>query len=499
MPPEGSIRRVRPARWPGDDRFTAALLDTVEMLIVVLEPTGRIVRFNRACEQISGYRAAEMEGQLCWDVLIPPEELAGVQADFRRLCAGQFPTRHQNSWRTRDGGRRLVSWSNTCLVDRAGRVEFVIATGLDITESARMDTALRESERRQRVILDSIPDPAWLKDARGRYLAINEAWSRFARRKAAEVIGRTDDDLVPAEVAQEFRAIDLQVMTSRGPVVREQCLRISGDRSVWYETIIAPMLDDQQRVVGTVGIARDITRRKCAEHESLQLSGRLLQLQDEERRRIARELHDTTAQSLAALGLNLDLLQGAAPRLTAKAKGLLEDSRAVADQCAREIKTLSYLLHPPLLDELGLVGAIRDYADGFAVRSGIRIALEVPAAMGRFPKDVELALFRVLQEGLANVHRHARTTAASIRLTAEAGNVRLCIQDRGCGMARSARAALAQAPNGLLGVGILGMKERLRQLGGRLEIDSNKAGTTVTAILPGNAPAAFCEPDSHRG
>jgi signal transduction histidine kinase len=274
---------------------------------------------------------------------------------------------------------------------------------------------------------------------------------------------------------------------------------MSGDRSVWYETIIAPMVDDQQRVVGTVGIARDITRRKCAEHESLRLSGRLLQLQDEERRRIARELHDTTAQSLAALGLNLDLLQGAAPRLSTKAKGLLEDSRAVADQCAREIKTLSYLLHPPLLDELGLVGAIRDYADGFAVRSGIRIALEVPDTMGRLPKDVELALFRVLQESLANVHRHARTPAACIRLTAEAGTVRLCIQDRGCGMARSARAALAHAPSGLLGVGILGMKERLRQLGGRLEIDSNKAGTTVTATLPSNAQTTVCELDSHRG
>lgn len=471
-------------RWPGGQEFTAAVLDTVNALILVLDMEGRIVCFNRACERVSGYRFEEVEGRSCWDLLVLPEDLAGVMADFGGLCAGRFPNWHQNRWRTRDGQVRLIAWSNTCLVDKAGRVEFVIATGQDITESARFDSALQESESRLRSILNSIPDPAWLKSADGHYLAVNEAWGRFAGRKVAEVIGKTDADLVPPEIARQFEAVDRQVLHARSTVTQEQHVKDGSERLVWFETIISPMFDPEGKVVGTVGIARDITERKRAEVEAIHLSGRLLQLQDEERRRIARELHDTTAQALAALALNLDMLSGAAPRLNVKARGLLEDARAVADQCAREIKTLSYLLHPPLLDELGLVGAIRDYADGFAARSRIRIGLDLPPDLGRLPKDAELALFRTLQESLANIHRHAHSPSAFIRLVRDAREVRLSIQDRGHGMRLTSKAGSADGALGLLGVGILGMRERMRQLGGRLEIDSDRTGTTVTAILP---------------
>lgn len=486
VPPERSRNRKVSARWPGNKQFTAALLDTVDTLILLLDREGRIVGFNRACERISGYTLEEAEGRSCWELLIPPDDLAGVLADFQSLCSGRFPSRHQNHWRMRDGRRRLISWSNTCLVDKAGYVEFVVATGQDITETVRIDSALRESELRQQVILNSIPDPAWLKDAQSRYLAINEAWGRFAGLKVTEVTGNTDYDLLPAEMAREFQIIDQQVMSSRDTIIQEQRVKVAEAGFRWYETIIAPMFGNQGQVVGTVGIARDITRRKHAEAESLQLSGRLLSLQDAERRRIARELHDSTAQCLAALALNLDLLSGAEPGLNAKAQGLLHAARTMTDQCTREIKTLSYLLHPPLLDELGLAGAVRDYVDGLAARSGIRIDLDLPAELGRLPKEAELALFRILQESLANVHRHAQSATASVRLHRDAEGVRLCIQDRGRGMALTARTSSAETLDGVLGVGILGMKERLRQLGGRLEIASDATGTTVTAILPEN-------------
>jgi signal transduction histidine kinase len=213
------------------------------------------------------------------------------------------------------------------------------------------------------------------------------------------------------------------------------------------------------------------------------LSARLIDLQDAERRRIARDLHDTTAQNLAALSMNLSLLNRGADAMSPASRGLLADSITCADKCAHELRTLAYLLHPPLLDELGLAGAVRDYADGFAERSGIRVDLELPDDFEHLPKDVETTLFRVMQECLTNIHRHSGSPTASIQFGRTATEVRVSVIDRGCGMPQGNPADGNEALAGL-GVGIAGMRERLRQLGGRLEIASGGNGTTVAAALP---------------
>lgn len=219
------------------------------------------------------------------------------------------------------------------------------------------------------------------------------------------------------------------------------------------------------------------------------LSGRLLQLQDEERRRIARALHDTTAQNLAALGMNMSLLRRMAPEMPPVARALLEESAGFLDQCSAELRTVSYLLHPPLLDELGLAGAVRDYADGFAERSGIRVDLELPPALDRLAKDVETALFRVMQECLSNVHRHSGSPSASIRIELRDPEIVLSVEDRGRGIAAGVLSNAERGASGL-GVGIAGMRERLRQLGGRLSVQSSDAGTLVTAALPARGARA---------
>lgn len=213
------------------------------------------------------------------------------------------------------------------------------------------------------------------------------------------------------------------------------------------------------------------------------LSGRLLQLQDEERRRIAQALHDTTAQNLAALSMNLSMLNRWAGDLPPRARELLDQSLSFADTCCSELRTTSYLLHPPLLDEVGLAGAVRDYADGFAARSGIRVDLELPHDLARLPKEVETALFRIMQESLTNIHRHSRSRTASIAIETREGVVVLSVKDTGHGMpARSAQPR--QAGLERLGVGIAGMRERVRQLGGSLSISSSATGTIVKATLP---------------
>jgi len=214
-----------------------------------------------------------------------------------------------------------------------------------------------------------------------------------------------------------------------------------------------------------------------------QLSARLLELQDEERRRMARALHESTAQSLAVLSMNLAALQSRAGGLPEEMRQLIEDSVESVHSCSREIRTMSYLLHPPLLDEVGLPCAVREYVDGFAARSGIRVDLELPVDLKRLPRETETALFRVMQECLTNIHRHSGSHTASVRITDGDDGTTLCVRDRGKGIAGSVLTAGHDA-NVALGVGIAGMQERLRQLDGRLNIESGEQGTTVTAFFP---------------
>ncbi len=224
---------------------------------------------------------------------------------------------------------------------------------------------------------------------------------------------------------------------------------------------------------------------RSTEESLRRLSARLLQLQDEERRHIARDLHDITGQKLALQSMGLSALQTKqASHLDAEAQQTLRESLVLNQEIATEIRTLSYLLHPPLLDELGLSSAARWYATGFTKRTGIPIDIEVPQAMERLSPDAEVAIFRVLQESLTNVHRYANTPKARLRISTTADEIKVEIEDYGKGL-QAARAKFTQESVARLGVGIQGMTERIRQLGGRLEITSGaKRGTLVIATIP---------------
>jgi signal transduction histidine kinase len=215
------------------------------------------------------------------------------------------------------------------------------------------------------------------------------------------------------------------------------------------------------------------------------LSSQILHLQDEERRRLARDLHDSTGQLLAALTMNLDMIGHAAEALDARSRRALVESRSLAEQCVREVRTLAYLLHPPMLDELGLVTAVRWYVEGFTKRSGIHVVMDLPE-IGRLPAPIETAIFRVVQEGLANLHRHASTRTASIRLRATADGVALEIHDEGRGLRDAGTPRNGKPRQQALGVGIQGMGERMRQLGGTFDIEFTESGSTVRVSVPLN-------------
>lgn len=226
--------------------------------------------------------------------------------------------------------------------------------------------------------------------------------------------------------------------------------------------------------------------REHAEGQLRQLSLRLMTLQDEERRHIARELHDTAGQTLAAIKMSIAMvrqLEKPGPEMQA----LVDDLEALTDAALQEIRTTSYLLHPPLLDEAGIASAARWFAEGFASRSGIEVRCEIDPDLERPTRDYEMVLFRVLQESLTNVHRHSEASAATIRLQREPDQLQLEVEDNGKGIAEE-RLHLLDASAGKIGVGITGMRERVHQLGDHLEIRSTRSGTTVCVILPQSTP-----------
>jgi len=212
--------------------------------------------------------------------------------------------------------------------------------------------------------------------------------------------------------------------------------------------------------------------------EIRELTGKLLRLQDDERRRLARELHDSTGQMLVAMKLALD-------EMSAEAKGqkiesLVAKTVALNEDMSRQLRTMSYLLHPPLLDEVGLPSALQWYADGFADRSGIKVELQISPQFGRLPDDMEIALFRVVQECLTNIHRHSGSATANIQLSRADDKVHVEIVDTGSGISPERVHANRVVP----GVGLMGIEERMRQFGGQVEIRSTDNGTAVSASIP---------------
>jgi signal transduction histidine kinase len=218
-----------------------------------------------------------------------------------------------------------------------------------------------------------------------------------------------------------------------------------------------------------------------------ELSARLMQLQDDERRRIARELHDSVGQLLAALAMNLSTVRSDVERLTETA-AMLSDSEALVKDMSAEVRTISHLLHPPLLDEAGLLSALRWYVEGFSQRSRIKVDLDLPDNFGRLPGEMETAIFRVVQECLTNIHRHSGSPVAKIKLRRHEDDVRVQIEDKGRGIPPEKQEEMTTS--GKVGVGIRGMRERIRQLRGTLEVESNGSGTLIKVQLPVAEPRA---------
>lgn len=269
------------------------------------------------------------------------------------------------------------------------------------------------------------------------------------------------------------------------PVEHFETVRVRKDGThVDVSLTISPVRDSTGRVIGASKVARDVTERKRVEEaiKETEVSARLLKLQDEERRRMARELHDGVGQLLAAMNMNAGGLEMEKANLSPEGVRCVDENARLIDQVSSDIRTLSYLFHPPMLDEMGLPSALAWYVDGFAERSKIAATLEVPTDWERLPEDYELCLFRIAQECLTNIHRHSGSPTATVKLSRSPSEITLEVSDKGRGVDPEIQARIASGKTA--GVGLRGMRERVRQLGGNVEIRSTAKGTAVIATLP---------------
>jgi PAS domain S-box-containing protein len=380
-----------------------------------------------------------------------------------------------------------------------------------VSTVANDGTHIPFGEYRFRLLVEAVRDYAiFMLDPEGHILTWSAGAERIKGYPAEEVIGKHFSIFYPQpDIRARKPEMELQIARRDGRF-EEEGWRVRKDGSrFWANVVITALRDEHGRLYGFGKVTRDLTERKLTEdalhrsaqqlHEEIKyrieaersarqaeasvrdISQRLLRLQDEERRRLGRELHDSVGQLLVGTKMALKALAKEEGRRTWDQR--VAECESILEQAIREVRTTSFLLYPPMLEELGLRTAVESYLEGFRQRSGIQIDFQAAQEFGRLPAETELALFRVLQESLTNVHRHSGSPTAQIRLSVEDQTVVLEVQDQG---KRAPTEALKFGSDflGVPGVGLRGMNERLKQVGGKLEVFSKETGTLVRATVP---------------
>jgi PAS domain S-box-containing protein len=479
-----------------EERFRS-LVEHIHVGIASFDPQARMQFANQAALDMFGVKIEDIVGKTTKEVGLHPfledgtllsesarptaSVIATGQPVRSRVLAWHLPHTDEILWTLLDAIPEF---------DGARNITRILATLTNITEQRKALDALRESEERFRTLVRDLHVAVVLNGPDGKI--------EFANQATFKMFGITEQDTLGGDVAslgldpldEQGRILPLDerpvptVLRTKRPI-RSRTMgwrRPSLPGTLWIFGNAIPQFNPDGSILRVISTFTDITELKNAEQAIHQLSTQLLNLQDEERRRIGRELHDGLAQTVLAVNLSLAQVRHSTPPLSEPAERSLEKARALLQQMSREIRTLSYLLHPPLLDELGLVSALKEYVHGFSERSGIETQLVLPQQFSRMPQFVEIALFRVVQESLSNIQRHSGSGSATIRLLENPSAVTLEIIDRGRGMnVPSDRQTLPNVAH--LGVGIPGMRERIAQLGGRLDIESGPSGTTIRATI----------------
>jgi len=471
----------------------AAIVASSDDAIISKNLDGVITSWNKSAERIFGYAPEEAIGQPI-TLVIPSERHAEESDILARVRRGERVDHFHTVRKRKDGSLLDVSLTISPLRDSSGRVIGASKVARDITAEKQADQALRESEQRFRIITDASPIMVWMAGTDKLCYYFNKGWLDFVGRSLEHESGNGWTQNVHPEDFDRCMQTYVTSFEARRAFEMEYRMRHHTGQYRWILDRGVPRYAPDGTFEGYVGGCLDIHDQKEAA-EKVRIADdmtRLMKAQDEERRRIARELHDSAGQTLTVLGLSLAQLVERARVIAPELAKEGEEIEGVVQQLSREIRTTSYLLHPPLLDECGLASALKCYVDGLAERSHLIITLDVADNVGRLPTDMELAIFRLVQECLTNIHRHSGSKTALIQVTREGGSIRTAVQDNGNGMSPE-RLSEIQAYGS--GVGIRGIRERIRQFHGQMKIESNGSGTSVIVILPLNkAHSADGEP-----
>ena len=497
-----------------EERFRSAMNSIAEGLFI-LDTEGRATFVNPPAEAMLGWSSAELLGKKVHDIIHRLHEdgtpFPSSECPVLKIVQSGREVRDYEDVFVRKDGSLFPILTSVSPMEIAGDTVGLVVVFRDDTKRREAENVMWRDEKIYRAIAESIDYGVWITDASGQSIYQSPKFLRLVGKTQEEclkygwaMVLHPDDIQATLEAWEEtvrqgaswkceqrFRRADggWQHVLSRGVPIRNEFGKI-----LYWAGI---NLDNQHRKETEIALEQSIAERTeellNTRNELRGLSARLLKTQDEERRRIARELHDGVGQLLAAMSMNLATLLAERSALSEEASKSVDENRVLVDHALRDIRTMSYLLHPPLLDEIGLGSALRWYLEGFAERSKIAVTLDIAPNLGKLTRDIELSLFRIVQECLTNIHRHSGSPIARVRLYRKSGEIILEVTDAGKGMPLEVHQKVTAGEG--YGLGFRGIQERLRQFGGTLRIETGESGTAVFAALPDAEAGAAEDPE----
>jgi two-component system, NarL family, sensor histidine kinase UhpB len=463
------------------------LINAVPIPIYFQDMQGLYRGCNKEFEKYIGLSKEKIIGKPVKDI-----DVCGINQEYYVLDSDLFKGQAIDSVDDYLGGAKgtfsEVILKKAVLENESGEPEAIVSAILDVTGRKRLEQALNEFRYRQRSILDNIPDIAWLKDTENRYVVVNKAFSQACGMEPQMVVGKTDFDIWPRNLAEKYWLDDREIMQTGQGKHLQQPMVDGGGNSQWRDIIKTPILDSKGRITGTAGISRDITAHKETEAELRKLRDNLRSLtmevalaEEKERRRIALELHDHINQNLAYCRIKLsELIKENKSSLLAQS---INEVLSIVTETIADTRSLTFELSPPVLyDQLDLEQAIEWLGQKIIAARGINVRLDIDDQLAQIGQELKILLFQIVRELLNNVAKHAQAKEALVFIRKTGDNILIDVQDDGIGFDVSMIADYRKFP---IGYGLFSIRERLNHLGGYFDIKSNPGkGTTVSILVP---------------